>query len=242
VAGVAHEINNSLNFMTGALPTVSLLFKKIGILLSDGGEPVQDLASSIAPILQKVSILLANAEIGLERTVRIVSDLNIFARPSQGSSAPTDIHRDIEMVVTLLHYEMRHRIEVRRNFASTLPLVFCRRDQISQVIMNVLRNAIQAIDGPGVIDITTSLEGAMVNLSFHDSGCGISPEDIGQIFNPFFSTKEVGEGTGLGLSISYGIMKSHQGEIVVDSTVGQGTTVTLRLPVAPRPSLEEGVA
>jgi len=231
VAGVAHEINNSLNFMTGAIPTVSLLLKKMKTLLSEGDEPGHDLSLTTAPFFEKMATLLNNAEIGLQRTVRIVSDLNTFARPSQGRFVPTDMHREIDMVVTLLHYEMRDRIVVQQHFSPTLPLAFCLRDQINQVIMNVLRNAIQAIAGPGVIDITTSLEGAMVNLSFHDSGCGIPPEVIDQIFNPFFSTKEVGKGTGLGLAISYGIMQNHHGEIVVDSTVGQGTTVTLRLPV-----------
>lgn len=231
VAGVAHEINNSLNFITGALPAVAMLTKRLGDQLSSETAPTPVDLNKTLPILQKIETLLQNAEVGVQRTVKIVSDLNTFARPSHGQFTPTDLHRELEMVVTLLHYELRHRIEVSLDFCPTLPLISCLRDQFNQVSMNIIRNAIQAIPEKGTIWIKTWVDSEMANISFRDSGCGIPATDLAQIFNPFFSTKEVGQGTGLGLAISYGIMKNHHGQIMVNSTVGQGTTVTLRLPL-----------
>jgi len=231
VAGVAHEINNSLNFITGAIPAVAMLTQKLGDQLAKETRELQADHGKTEPILQKIDTLLKHAEIGVQRTAKIVSDLNTFARPSHGQFTPTDIHREIELVIALLHYELRNRIEVVYNFSSALPLVSCLRDLMNQVYMNILHNAIQSITGKGTIWIKTWLDEGMVNISFRDSGCGIPNSAINKIFNPFFSTKAVGEGTGLGLSISYGIMRNHRGEILVDSTVGQGATFTLRLPL-----------
>lgn len=232
VAGVAHEINNSLNFITGAIPAVAMLTKRLNNQLTAETRTPQPAADKTEQIFEKINTLLKNAEIGVQRTAKIVSDLNTFARPSHGQFAPTDLHREIEMIITLLHYELRNRIEVICDFSPALPLVSCLRDQMNQVTMNIMRNASQSITGKGTIWIKTWLDGDMVNISFRDNGCGI-PDDVkSKIFNPFFSTKEVGQGTGLGLSISYGIMRNHHGEILVDSTPGQGSTFTLRLPLA----------
>lgn len=231
VAGVAHEINNSLNFISGAIPAVVMLTKKISHQLLDETKRTQNDFSNINQIISKIETLLSNAETGVQRTAKIVSDLNTFARPNQGQFQPTDIHQEIEMIITLLHYDLRNRIEVVMDFSTALPLVSCLRDQMSQVFMNIMRNAIHAISGRGTIWIKTARDGDMAIISFRDSGCGIPDSAKSQIFNPFFSTKEVGEGTGLGLSISYGIIRNHHGEIFVDSTVGQGTTITLHLPI-----------
>lgn len=232
VAGVAHEINNSLNFITGAIPAVAMLTKKIRNHLNDETSQTQPDFSKIEQIITKIDTLLNNAETGVQRTAKIISDLNTFARPHQGQFLPTDIHKEIEMVITLLHYDLRNHIEVVMDFSPNLPLVSCLRDQMNQVYMNILRNAIQAISDKGTIWIKTARDGDMITISFRDSGCGIPDSAKAQIFDPFFSTKEVGEGTGLGLSISYGIIRNHHGEIKVDSTVGQGSTFTLRLPIA----------
>jgi signal transduction histidine kinase len=231
VAGVAHEINNSLNFITGAIPAIAMLIKKIEAQLHTEASQSQPDCSKIQQITQKMGALLKNAEIGAQRTAKIVSDLNTFARPSHGQFIPTEIHKEIEMVITLLHYDLRSRIEVLLDFSPELPLVFCLRDQMNQVYMNILRNAIQSISGKGTIWVKTWYDGNMVNISFRDNGCGIPEASKNKIFNPFFSSKEVGKGTGLGLSISYGIIKNHRGEIAFDSTIDQGTTFTLRLPL-----------
>ncbi|MDD5758448.1 MAG: ATP-binding protein [Desulfobulbaceae bacterium] len=231
VAGVAHEINNSLNFISGAIPAVAMLTKKISQQLGDEAKQTQPDFSNIKQIISKIETLLSNAETGVQRTAKIVSDLNTFARPNQGHFQPTDIRQEIEMIITLLHYDLRNRIEVVTDFSADLPLVSCLRDQMNQVYMNILRNAIHAISDKGTIWIKTAIDGEMAVISFRDSGCGIPDSAKTQIFNPFFSTKKVGEGTGLGLSISYGIIRNHHGEITVDSTLNQGTTITLHLPI-----------
>lgn len=233
VAGVAHEINNNINFIAGAVPSVARLTQELAAHLNEDGAAPQATRDKSHEILLKIDSLLHNAEVGVQRTTKIVSELNTFARPSQGRLSYVDIQQEIDMVLTLLRFQLRDRIEVRQEFPADLPLVPCLRDQMNQVYMNVLRNAIQAIPDKGAIVIRAWLADDMVNISVTDSGCGIADAVRNNIFHPFFTTKNVGEGTGLGLSISYSIMKSHHGEIVVESTGSAGTTFILRLPVTP---------
>jgi signal transduction histidine kinase len=123
-------------------------------------------------------------------------------------------------------------VVISRNFAR-LPLVSCYAAQLNQVWMNLLANAAQAVSGNGEVCITTSLENKWAVIAIRDSGCGISQESQARIFDPFYTTKPVGEGTGLGLSISYGIIERHGGTIEVESAPGIGTTFTIRIPIAP---------
>ena len=158
-----------------------------------------------------------------------------FVRRTGVSLAREDVHDMLEDVVAgLLEREMRvANIEVVRNYADDLPRVLVDRGQIEQVIINLVTNAIDAMPGGGRLILATTTDGEAVRLSVADTGVGIAPEFLERVFMPFHTTKEVGKGTGLGLSVSYGIVKSHGGDILVESRPGAGSTFTVVLPVEP---------
>ena len=229
VSGVAHEINNNINFISCALPSIARQTGKLaGQLIKGNPSTLQAEANEAVQIIER---LLNNAEEGVRRTAKIVSDLRTFAYPSQGHLSQVDIHQELDLVLALLHFELAGRIEVQRHFAPGLPLFSCLRDHMNQVYMNILRNSIQAIEDTGRIEITTWLQDGIIHIRISDSGCGIPDSAMSRIFDPFFTTKDVGKGTGLGLAISYGIVKKHHGEIRVESTGPEGTAFLLRLPV-----------
>ncbi len=133
----------------------------------------------------------------------------------------------------LLHHELKNKAEVKRNYGD-IPRIYCYPQELNQVFMNLLSNAIQAMEKNGTIRIKTSTDAANVYVEITDTGKGIQPEKLSRVFDPGFTTKGAGVGTGLGLSISYNIIRKHQGEIAVESTVGKGTTFTIALPTDSR--------
>jgi signal transduction histidine kinase len=230
VAGVAHEVNNNINFISGAIPSVIRLTNQLVEQCAASHALQPEVYAESEQIAQRIKTLLDNAQTGVQRTAKIVLDLNRFARPSHGRLTRTDIRQELEMVLTLLRYELQDRIQVQLELDPDLPPVVCHQDQINQVYMNILRNAIQAIADTGTIRIKGWFAAGMVQISFQDNGCGIPPAARAKIFDPFFTTKEEGKGTGLGLSISYGIINNHHGEIILDATGNQGTTFIIRIP------------
>ncbi len=169
----------------------------------------------------------------VERMQALIRDLKSFYQPSSGHRVATDIHHRIDNIL-LFHqnYFKTHRVRVEKRYADHLPEVMVVQDQITQVFINLLVNAVEAVPAEGgTVTITTSRQGDTVSIAFHDTGVGISREDQKKIFKPFFSTKPDVEGTGLGLSVSYGIVRSHGGDIRVSSSPGQGTTFTVILPI-----------
>ncbi len=141
------------------------------------------------------------------------------------------MHEGIESTLTLLHHQLKKRIDVVREFGD-LPEIECFPSRLNQVFMNLLVNAIQAIDGEGRITVRTSASATHIRLEFHDSGRGVPPDVLPRIFDPGFTTKGVGVGSGLGLAICYQIVhEDHGGEISVDSQLGTGTTFTVTLPI-----------
>ncbi|MBU4152211.1 MAG: HAMP domain-containing protein [Proteobacteria bacterium] len=230
VSGVAHEVNNNINFISCALPSIARETKKLAGYL-DVAEGHSTEVSGAYDVVRIIERLLNNAEEGVRRTVKIVSDLRTFAYPSRGQFTEVDVHHELDLVLALLHYEIAGRVEIRLNYAPGLPLLSCLRDQMNQVYMNVLRNALQAIGRTGRVTISTWLQEGAIHIRFLDSGIGIPESILPRIFDPFFTTKEVGKGMGLGLAISYGIVKKHYGAISVESTGPAGTAFVLRLPV-----------
>jgi two-component system NtrC family sensor kinase len=157
-----------------------------------------------------------------------------FVRKSDVEPRQHDIHALINAVVDgLLGPEMAiSAVKVIRRYAPDLPPILTDANQLEQVILNIINNAVDAIGNkPGTITITTSLADKKVRIGFADTGHGMTPQQLEQVFMPFFTTKEVGKGTGLGLSVSYGIMKSLGGSVEVESEVGEGSEFTLILPV-----------
>lgn len=229
VAGIAHEINNPLSF---ALSNVFSIEGWLSSVLADAG-PV--LTPDQAAKLAKAKSRINDTGQGLERVRELVVKLRTFSRLDEGEFKTIDVREAIESVLLFLRHKMSDRITVERDYQADNMLA-CYAGQLNQVIMNVVANAVDAIEGKGTITVRTRAEAGMFSVAVADSGCGIPAEIVERIFDPFFTTKPVGQGTGLGLSISYGIISNHKGRIEVSSAPGKGTEVRILIPL----DLKEG--
>jgi two-component system NtrC family sensor kinase len=229
-ASVAHEINNPV---AGVLNLAMLMQR----LLTDNGVPPERLADFrryLQQVVQETS-----------RVGRIVSDLLSFSRRSQPHREPADLRAIATATLSLVAHKLKlGNIEVETIFPRELPLVLCDRPQMQQVVLNLVLNAAAAMQphqgGKLTLEAGTAPDGQSVWLRVTDSGEGIAPENLRRIFDPFFTTKPEGKGVGLGLSVSYGIVQAHGGDIEVQSTLGQGTTFTITLPVQAKVAPETG--
>jgi signal transduction histidine kinase len=171
-----------------------------------------------------------------------VNDLLNFARPSTPNVSAQDVNEIVDAIARILESEAKDKdVKIEMHLGSALPKIFIDKEQIKQVCMNLILNAIQSIEGPGTVEISTRLFGEngskrFAQIEVRDTGVGIPEKDIENIFNPFFTTKK--DGSGLGLSISHQIVKEHGGYIVVESQVGRGTSFFVRLPVGYFPRKE----
>ena len=233
VAGVAHEINTPVGSIHA---NADVARRAIAIIQAAHGEgsctfepEVEAKFARAVAILEESNVTTRTAT---ERIVGIVRSLRNFARLDEAELKAVDLHEGIESTLTLVHHELKNRIEVVRDYGD-LPQVQCFPNQINQVYMNILVNAIHAIDGRGTITITTRAQAATVTVQIADTGRGISEDHLASVFDPGFTTKGVGVGTGLGLSIVYKIMEAHAGSVDVSSVEGKGTSFLLTLPVSP---------
>jgi len=241
VAGVAHELNNPIGFISSNVATLADFVQRLRGMLESYQEtrlPEADQARvearrrelKVDYALKYLDPMISGIREGAERTRKIVGDLRVFTRTSDDVWQPVDLHEELDSSLTLLTHLLKDRIAVIRKYGS-LGSVECIRSEIDQVFLNVLANAAQAIPGPGTITIETRRDGPTAVIEMADTGPGIAPEALSRIFDPFFTTKPVGEGTGLGLSLSYEIMRKHGGEIRAQSLPAGGALFTLRLPV-----------
>ena len=244
-AGVAHEINNPIGFVTSNFSTLESYSQSLLELIDRyekllGSLPAEHPAhaafvferqrAELDFLRQDIPDLLHESNEGLTRVTRIVTDLKDFARIDESEWQDADLQRGLESTLNVLGSQLRNKAEVVRDFTQ-LPLVRCIPAQLNQVFMNLLRNAAQAIETSGVITLRTRVVGDNVQIAIADNGAGI-PEDIQKrIFDPFFTTKPVGTGPGLGLSSSWDIIRRHAGRIEVESRKGAGSTFTLTLPI-----------
>ena len=185
--------------------------------------------------LQNIQGLLDRSRDGLRRIQQIVSHLRLFAHLDEGDVNEADLNHGIESTAAIINGNARKkavRIELE---LSPMPSVTCHAAKINQVIMNLLTNAIDACEEGGTVTVQSRTIADGVEIEITDTGCGMDSFTRDRIFDPFFTTKPIGQGTGLGLSISYGIIKDHGGSIVVDSTPGEGSRFTVKLPLRPIP-------
>ena len=244
---MAHEINNPVGYINSNLGTLAEYVDDLFRLLDayqaletpDGDadvlrQSIRELRESIRLdfLREDLGSLVAESREGVSRVRQIIEDLKDFSRAGEGEREALDLNRAMERTLNIVHNELKYKAEVVLELGE-LPPVECQASQIGQVMMNLLVNAAQAIEGQGRIVIRTGTQGAeQVWFEVEDTGQGIEPEVLRHIFDPFYTTKPVGEGTGLGLSISYGIVQRHGGGIEVDSHPGQGTRFRVVLPVA----------
>jgi len=249
-AGIAHEINNpvgfvlsNINILSDYLGAVKPLIEQHTKLIetietgnttetSQAIDVIKDIYkdNDIKFILEDLQPLLAESADGMERIRDIVSNLKSFSRVDDTDMREADINECIESTLKIIWSELKYNCDLKKDMGD-LPLLYCFPGQLNQVFMNIIINAAHSIVKHGEIHIKTFLQDDVIIITISDNGCGISPENIDRLFNPFFTTKPIGEGTGLGLSISYGIIKKHGGTIGVESTEGKGTVFTISLPL-----------
>ncbi|MFT4144126.1 MAG: response regulator [Mobilitalea sp.] len=256
-AGIAHEINNPMGYVSSNFEALTGYFsritdfiqytmKKIEPNVGIENEALRDISFDINAhykalkldhIMNELTDLFADSISGIKRVTDIVQSLRAFARPSADDEKSTSHLLDlINQVILITKNEVRYLAEIELKVADDIQL-YCNRVQICQVFVNIIMNAAQAIGSQKneqlgkIIIIAKKIMGKII-ISFQDNGPGISKENMTKIFEPFFTTKEIGEGTGLGLSISYDIIvNKHHGNIRVDSELGIGTVFTIELPI-----------
>ncbi|MBN2809076.1 MAG: hypothetical protein JXR80_06250 [Deltaproteobacteria bacterium] len=255
-AGVAHEINNPIAFVRSNLETLADYSANFKNLLQGYQEMAAEVsAGRFAEALRRIELLREQEELeqtafaladvsemidesldGTARIINIVNDLRYIARDDHEVLSYADVNRLLDSVLNLIAHQTEGRIVFVRQYEK-IPEILCYPQQLSQVFMQILLNAVQAIAAAGTITVTTRETGdglsqsQFIVVTITDDGCGIEEDDLKKVFDPFFTTREVGDGTGLGMSISHDIVKAHRGSIQVASKVGVGTTFTVRLPL-----------
>jgi signal transduction histidine kinase len=243
-AGVAHEINNPMGFITSNLSTLGKYMARIREYLetvercladyTDGAKNEAVATRShlkIDYVLEDSRQLITESLDGAMRVRNIVNDLKNLSRTDSHEMVRADVNKILESALNIASNEIKYVADIIRHIGET-PEILCHPQQLSQVFINLLTNASHAIDGHGTITIRSWSDEESVCVSIADTGRGV-PEDIrNRIFEPFFTTKDVGKGTGLGLSISYDILQKHGGEIRLESKTGHGSTFYVRLPLS----------
>ena len=229
VAGIAHEINTPIGAISSMHDTLMRAVQKAKDAL-ETHFPKECLESrELQTALKVISDANQVISTGTERVMKIVRSLRSFARLDEAELDRVDLHEAIDNTLTLVHHNLKERVEVVKHYGDVPPVV-CYPSRLNQVFLNLLVNASQAIEGEGEIHISTRLEDGCVRAAVRDSGVGIPKENLRKVFEPGFTTKGVAVGTGLGLSICYQIMQDHQGRIEVESEVGKGSTFTVVFP------------
>jgi PAS domain S-box-containing protein len=213
-AGVSHEINNPLQYLSGIYYGFSSYFETYGS---------QD--------EETTNLLLSGTETSIKRISSIVEGLNHFSRDNSNFNEDCDIHSIIDNCLTVVHSRYKYTIEIEKNYASEPIIVKGNVGKLHQVFINVLINAIQAIENEGKIKIATYLKEQNAVIEITDTGQGISKENLSKITDPFFTTKNPGKGTGLGLTISYSIINDHNGRMEFESELNKGTKTRIVLPL-----------
>jgi len=217
-AGVAHEINNPLTSVAGYAEALLRRFRDESGLVEDNR--LKDFKKYLEVIIRESY-----------RCKGIIDSLLSFSRKSEGSVGFVDLNKILNEVLELVRHKARNeKIEIQESMQPDLPMIKGDEAGLRQVFMNLTMNALQAIDGPGMIKIATFDQNGVVTATICDSGCGIPSSLMDQIWDPFFTTKDVGQGLGLGLAVTYNIIKKHGGEIHVESKHGEGSKFTVRLP------------
>ncbi len=212
-AGVAHEINNPLNFIKGGIGMLSKELEK---------------STEMTPFVEAI-------EEGVNRATLIVSSLGHFSRNSESMDEECDIHQIIDNCLVMLQHKLKYKVEIKKKYTSSKHLqIIGNEGKLHQAMLNIISNAEQAIDTKGTITIETKAKLRFLRVTITDTGEGISEENLSKISDPFFTTKPSGEGTGLGLAISFGIIQDHGGKISVTSKPSEGTRFNILFRLSER--------
>ena len=247
-AGIAHEINNPINFISSGMTSLKMSVESLRDIaeeyarLDERDEEVEEVLDTVKElkeeheydeIIDELDDLINDINYGVRRTIEIVKGLRVFSRLDEEEAKNTNVNENIDATLTLLRNKTKGKIEITKHYDETMNDIECYPGQLNQVFMNILNNAIQAMPEEkkdSEITIYTEEAESEVIIRIKDNGVGI-PDDIkDRIWEPFFTTKEVGVGTGLGMSITYGIIEKHGGKIELHSKKGKGTEFIIMLP------------
>lgn len=257
-AGVAHEINNPIGFIVSNVNTLGQYLQAFACLLEktqsllrsiDTDSPLSAQSKELASYIEEEEIdyliqdskdLIEETDSGLKRVIDIVGGLKTFARADGHVVAETDVNECLTDTIRLAETQLKHTCEIVVEL-TTIPMIDGNAGRLGQVFLNLIMNASQAVEeGSGRITVRSylckqrdgGLNREVVVVEIEDNGCGISEENQAKLFQPFFTTKDVGEGTGLGLSISLGIVEDHGGILSVTSRQDIGSVFRVELPLA----------
>jgi signal transduction histidine kinase len=245
VAGIAHEINNPVSFIYGNIQFAENYLQDLISLLNlyqqecpQKNQVIDDKIKEIdLEFLQEDLLkMLASMKVGSQRIQDIVLSLRNFSRLDEAEMKEVDIHEGIDNTLLILNHRLNEEIKVIKNYGD-LPVIACYPAQLNQVFMNILSNAIDALQeaenktNKQILIETIKIDEEFIKVGIIDNGVGVEKEIMSKLFDPFFTTKPVGKGTGLGLSICYQIVEQHQGKIEVISAVGKGTEFVITLPI-----------
>ena len=245
-AGIAHEINNPINFISGNVKPLERDIKDIFELVDMYDEiksdqsNVEDILKNVKEFKEEIELdfvkeeidqLLTGIKDGADRTAEIVKGLRTFSRLDEADKKYASINESLDNTLVILRNRYKGRIDIVKDYAS-FPDIECYPGKLNQVFVNIIGNAIQAIEDKGIIILKTTIDKKNVYISIKDDGMGMPDNVKEKIFDPFFTTKDVGEGTGLGLSISFGIIEKHEGTLNVNSAQGKGTEFVISLPLS----------
>jgi signal transduction histidine kinase len=242
-AGIAHDINNPVGFISHNLTLLDRYLQRLfqfsvlqrQLVKSRAADELL-LASEknwndfkVDEVFAEFPVMLQECQDGTTRITQIVRGLRSFIHNESPEYELTDLHHCLDSTLTLLRHELRDKIRVVKDY-QPIPRRYCYGQQMNQLFMNLLLNACQAIAGSGEIQIRTWTDQQQIFIVISDNGCGIPPEELEKIYDPFFTTKPIGVGTGLGLSIVFEVVTRHHGTVAVVSEVGRGTSFTLTFP------------
>lgn len=213
-AGIAHELNNPLNFIQSGVYAIENYFS----------ENSEEQKAKIKPLLESI-------ETGISRATGIINSMNYFSRNSDKGNQECDLHKIIDNCLLILRNEIKDRIKIEKDYTNATFNLRGNEGQLHQVFLNILTNSCHAIEGMGEIFISTTVKNKNINVIIRDNGVGISEENLSMVMDPFFTTKDPGKGTGLGMAIVYTIIEQHKGVIKYESDEGVGTTVKVMLPI-----------
>lgn len=246
-AGIAHEINNPINFISSGMVSLKMSIESLREIadeysrLEDGEDPkevieaVKELKEEheYDEIIDELDDLINDVNYGVTRTIEIVKGLRVFSRLDEEEAKNANINENVDATLTLLRNKTKDKIAITKHYDESMKDIECYPGQLNQVFMNILNNAVQAMpDDKKDAEITIYTEESQddVVIRIKDNGVGIPDEIKNRIWEPFFTTKEVGVGTGLGMSITFGIIEKHGGKIELTSELGQGTEFAITLP------------
>ena len=243
-AGVAHEINNPLSYIVSNIQNLAYNLEQfshlINALKAEKAIAQQPLADTLQhyqfdELETDSSDIIAEMTEGADRVKEIVQGLRQFAHPDQTQIGDIDITELIDNTLRVAWNEIKYNANVEKNYNTEPVIITGRSTQLSQVFLNLFFNAAQAIcDKVGVISITTKADKKNAYITIADNGSGIDENKLNKIFDPFYTTKPIGQGTGLGLAISKAIIEQHSGQIRVESQLNQGTVFYITLPKKPK--------